>query len=922
MRMWVWDRFNMGKQDWKRKYAIVKDRGVKVGGKKIEMYSETLEKKCPVASSNKATWRKRPGNGKLPPGPWSLPILGNALQLKTKDLIRTLNKLHEKYGPVFTLYFGSERVVMLHGYQAVKKALIDRGDEFVSRGKVPVIDKLFKGLGVIFSNGEQWKQLRRFALTTLRNFGMGKKSIEERIQEEAQCLVEKLSSTQKMPFDPTFLLSCTVSNVICSIVFGNRYDYEDKKFLALLDKMDDNIHLLNSQWGQFYQLFPSLMDVFPGPYNQIAINFAAVKEFISEELKKHEETLDPTSPRDFIDCFLIKMEQEKQNGKTEFHVENSVMTTLDLFSGGTETTSTTLRYGLLILLKYPDIQEKVQEEIDHVIGRMRSPCIADRSQMPYTDAVVHEIQRFIALVPLGLPRAVSQDTPFGQYLIPKGTTVYPILSSVLHDSNEFPNPEQFNPGHFLNENGTFRKSSFFMPFSAGKRICLGEGLARMEIFLFLTTILQNFTLKPFTDPKEIDISPALSGLMNLPRPYQLCVLPRECTAAENQEFVQNPPQGIVFSNGERWKQLRQFALTTLRNFGMGKRSIEMQIQEEAQYLVKKLSSTQKMPFEPTFLLSCAVSNIICSIIFGKHRDYEDRKFLTLMGLMNDIFHVVSSHWGQLYQLFPSLMNVLPGPHKRMFKNVDELKKFISEEVKKHQDSLDPSSPQDLIDCFLTKMEQDKHNDKSEFYLENLVTTTFDLFIAGTESTSTTLRYGLLILLKYPEIQEKVQKEIDFVIGRTQSVCMANRSQMPYTDAVVHEIQRFIAVIPLGLPRTVSQDTPFRQYIIPKGTTIYPILSSVLHDSKEFRDPEQFNPEHFLNENGTFRKSNFFMPFSAGKRICLGESLARMEIFLILVTILQNFTLKPLIDPKEIDISPEKSGVSNTPKPYQLCALPR
>ncbi|XP_019358031.1 PREDICTED: cytochrome P450 2C31-like isoform X2 [Gavialis gangeticus] len=397
---------------------------------------------------------------------------------------------------------------------------------------------------------------------------------------------------------------------------------------------------------------------------------------------------------------------------------------------------------------------------------------------------------------------------------------------------------------------------------------------------------------------------------------------RECTAAENQGFVQNPPQGIIFSNGERWKQLRRFALTTLRNFGMGKRSIEIQIQEEAQYLVKKLSSTQKMPFDPTFLLSCAVSNIICSIVFGKRHNYEDRKFLTLMGLMNSIAHDMSSHWGQLYQLFPSLMDVLPGPHKKILKNVDELKEFISEEVKKHQDSLDPSSPQDIIDCFLTKMEQDKHNGESEFHLENLITTTFDLFIAGTETTSTTLRYGLLILLKYPEIQEKVQKEIDLVIGRTQSACMANRSQMPYTDAVVHEIQRFIAFVPLALPHSVSQDTPFRQYVIPQGTTIYPILSSVLHDSKEFPNPEQFNPEHFLNENGTFRTSNFFVPFSAGKRICLGEGLARMEIFLVLVTILQNFTLKPVIDPKEIDISPQMSGLNNIPKPYQLCALPR
>ncbi|XP_009464158.1 PREDICTED: cytochrome P450 2H1-like isoform X1 [Nipponia nippon] len=476
-----------------------------------------------------ATWRRISQKEKQPPGPITLPIVGNVLQLNPWNLPESLKKLSKKYGPVFTIHLGLQKVVVLYGYDVLKEALIDQADDFSGRGNLPLLKKLFQGTGIVTSNGETWKQLRRFVLTTLRDFGMGKKSIEERIQEEANFLVERIRNTHERPFNPGNFLVHAVSNIICSIVFGDRFDYEDKKFLTLIELLDENNKLQNSIQTQvctLYNFFPTVMEYLPGPHQKMIKNTGKVDEFTLEIIAEHQKTLDPTCPRDFVDAFLNKMEQEKGNGHSEFTVETLSRTTLDLFLAGTGTTSITLRHGLLILQKYPEIVEKIQKEIDCVIGRDRSPCMADRSQMPYTDAVVHEIQRFIDFLPLNVPHTVIKDTKFRGYFIPKDTMIFPVLTSVLHDSKEFPNPEKFDPGHFLNANGTFKKSDYFMPFSAGKRICAGEGLARMEIFIFLTVILQNFTLKSVVDHKDIDISPIVSTLVNMPQPYEVSFLPR------------------------------------------------------------------------------------------------------------------------------------------------------------------------------------------------------------------------------------------------------------------------------------------------------------------------------------------------------------------------------------------------------------
>ncbi|NXN61273.1 CP2H2 protein, partial [Rynchops niger] len=167
-----------------------------------------------------------------PPGPITLPIVGNILQLNLWNLPESLKKLSKKYGPVFTIYLGPQKVVVLHGYDVVKEALIDQADAFSGRGNLPLLRKLFQGTGIVTSNGETWRQLRRFALTTLRDFGMGKKTIEERIQEEVHFLVERIRNTREQPFDPSNFLIHAVSNVICSIIFGDRFDYEDKKFVT------------------------------------------------------------------------------------------------------------------------------------------------------------------------------------------------------------------------------------------------------------------------------------------------------------------------------------------------------------------------------------------------------------------------------------------------------------------------------------------------------------------------------------------------------------------------------------------------------------------------------------------------------------------------------------------------------------------
>uniref|UniRef100_A0A671PFV0 Cytochrome P450, family 2, subfamily N, polypeptide 13 n=1 Tax=Sinocyclocheilus anshuiensis TaxID=1608454 RepID=A0A671PFV0_9TELE len=414
--------------------------------------------------------------------PFSLPLLGNVFNIDSKEPHIYLTKLGHAYNNIFSLRLGRDKVVFITGYKLVKEALVTQAENVVDR---PYIFVTVPNSGLFFSNGEMWKKQRRFAMSTLRNFGLGKKTMELAICEESRFLldeIDKQKGTQYFVFDPTILFKKAVSNIICQMVFGQRFDYANHQFRTMLKYISKSIQLEGSIRGQHL----------PGPHNDMFSNYKLLNT---------------------ATYFTSSIPDQKPHETTDgFDEENIVPCVLDLFLAGTETTCTALCWGLIYLITYPEVQENVQGEIDRVIGRSKEPSIA----------VIHEILRFGEIVPMNGLQVADKDTTLGECFIPK--VILPILHSVLFDENEWETPYKFNPGHFLDKEGQFVRRDAFMPFSAGKRVCLGEQLARMELFLFFVSLFRKFRFSA-AEGEKLNLDGVI-GVTRTPGPFKIHAMAR------------------------------------------------------------------------------------------------------------------------------------------------------------------------------------------------------------------------------------------------------------------------------------------------------------------------------------------------------------------------------------------------------------
>ncbi|XP_019615834.1 PREDICTED: cytochrome P450 2U1-like [Branchiostoma belcheri] len=396
----------------------------------------------------------------LPPYPAGrVPVLGHLLALGRAPHLK-LTTWRRQYGDVFTVRMGMENVVVLNGYAAVKDALVDRSELFASRPQITLLMRSMVGFGkdIAYARwGTEFRQRKRFATAVMKNLGMkvGTGSIEEKIREEASFLRNRIAEYNGNPSDIAHDISVAVSNVICSMMMGERYDYRDETFRQLSEAVVRMAAEVTA--GQIINVFPFLR--FVPIVNRAGINVlqeaSKIQNVIKEKMSRHRE-----NPRDFLDFCLLEVEkQEKVEGLTE---EIVVYMALDLFLAGIETTTNTLRWSLLYMTLNPDIQNKVLLN----------------------------------------------------------------LYSLHMDPAYWPDPDRFDPGRFLDAEGNVvNKPESFMPFSGGRRVCLGEQLARMELFLFFSTLLQSFT---FRTPEGAP-PPTTDGVLGLtltPHPFKLCAIPR------------------------------------------------------------------------------------------------------------------------------------------------------------------------------------------------------------------------------------------------------------------------------------------------------------------------------------------------------------------------------------------------------------
>lgn len=499
---------------------------------------------------------------RVPNGPMALPFVGHIIQLGSRPF-EVLFKWWDIYGPIFKIKLGSQTIVVLNGTDTIREALIDHSDEFAGRPHLYMIHATLKGKGVISSPYNQdYTEHKKFLISKFNQFGKRRSSLELNCLQTIRETLDEYREKMDHKFDFTnsvmknSLAQITSQNVL-TMTFGNRM-HDKRLFSTLMDLISENFK--NTAVSAAFNFLP-ITRIFQ---TYILKNVFKCSEFlnnlISEKMQEFNDTTDfgdaksddkPTSnindnteDSNIIECYLRELmnnvglfaddsikniigssnsaEYSKQSKKlterrrsslTEgnyhmrsryksFSFDHLSSMVQDLFVAGTETVSNTLDWALIYVTYFPEMQKEIHSEIDKVLGREKLPTESDRYKLAYIEAFLNETMRFHCAGPILIPRSTTRNVIFKNCHLPRDTFIMVNMWSCMRDPAYWTEPDTFNPKRFINKDGKFDcKNPAMMPFSVGKRACTGESLARLQLFLIFTSLMQKFS---FTFSRQDD----------------------------------------------------------------------------------------------------------------------------------------------------------------------------------------------------------------------------------------------------------------------------------------------------------------------------------------------------------------------------------------------------------------------------------
>ncbi|XP_067366263.1 steroid 21-hydroxylase isoform X2 [Channa argus] len=460
------------------------------------------------------------------PGPPTRFLIGNMMELTHDHLPIHLTNLAQRYGNIYQLKCGNTTMVVLNSSEIIREALVKKWSDFAGR-PVSYAGDIVSGGGCSISLGDYddvWRAHRRLVHSALQR--CCQLSLHDVIERQALHLRKVLMDYQCSAVDLSEDFTVAASNVITTLALGNEYDKSSPELQQLHNCLNEIVALWGSAWISALDSFP-LLRKFPNPvFSRLLKEVARRDEIIKQHLNNYKSQ--DNKHKVAITGFLLQGLDRHHNTEsgvllTDTHVH---MATVDLLIGGTETAAAWLNWTVAFLLHRPEVQTRVYEELCTVLEG-RYPKYSDRHRLPVLCSLINEVLRHRPVAPLAVPHRAIRDSSIAGYFIPKNTVIIPNIFGAHHDPAVWSDPYSFKPERFLEGGGGSTRA--LIPFGGGARLCLGDSVAKMELFLFTGYLLRDFQfILPESEPFLPDLRGIASVVLKV-KSYTVIARPRPVT---------------------------------------------------------------------------------------------------------------------------------------------------------------------------------------------------------------------------------------------------------------------------------------------------------------------------------------------------------------------------------------------------------